>query len=94
MTVAKGSPPSGTGDLSSPPSGMGDLSSPPSGIGDRIRFWLSCLGPLVLLLPKVKIIWLSNISILSVPDESYPRNVSCALNLYLMKVIPETCRAH
>ena len=26
---------------------------PPSGIDDRSRFWLSCLGPLVLLLPKL-----------------------------------------
>jgi len=25
--------------------------------------------------------WLSNLSILSVPDEGYSRNVSCALNL-------------
>jgi len=28
-----------------------------------------------------KIIWLSNILVLSVPDESYSRNASCALNL-------------
>ena len=33
---------------------------------------------------------------LSVPDEGYRRNVSCALRFwaYLMKVIPEMCRAH
>jgi hypothetical protein len=31
-------------------------------------FWLSCLGPLVLLLPKPEVIWLSNLSILSVPE--------------------------
>ena len=27
------------------------------------------------------IIWLSNLSTLSVPDEGYSRNASCALNL-------------
>ena len=37
-------------------------------------FWLSRLGPLVLLLPKLKIL-LSNLSILGIPDEGYPRNV-------------------
>jgi len=45
-------------------------------MGDLSRFWLSCLGPLVLLLPK-----LSKRTILSVPDEGYSRNASCALNL-------------
>jgi hypothetical protein len=30
--------------------------------------------------PKNKIIWLSNLSILSVADEDYPRNVSCPLH--------------
>ena len=35
------------------------------------RFLLSCLGPLVLVLSKLQIIWLSNLSILSVPDECY-----------------------
>jgi len=39
---------------------------------------------LVLLLPKLKIIWLSNLSILSVPDEGYSRNVLCALNFMSM----------
>ena len=33
------------------------------------NFWLSCLGPLILLLPKLEIIWLCNLSILNVPDE-------------------------
>jgi hypothetical protein len=47
-------------------------------IGVLSRFWLFCLGPLVLLLP---IIWLSGLSILSVPDEGYSRNALCALNL-------------
>ena len=47
-----------------------------SGIGDLGRFWRSCLGPLVYLLPTI--IWLS---ILSVPDEDYSRNVLCTLNL-------------
>ena len=42
---------------------------------------LSCLGPLVLLILKLYIIWLSNILALSVPDEGYSRNASCALNL-------------
>ena len=41
-----------------------------SGICDLCRFWLSCLGPLVLLLPI-----LSNLSMLSVPDEGYSSNV-------------------
>ena len=39
------------------------------------------LDILVLLLPKLKTFWLSNISILSVPDANYSRNVQCALNL-------------
>ena len=52
-----------------------------SGIGDHNRFWRSCLGPLVSLLPKLEIIWLSNLSNLGVPEEDYSRNVSCALNL-------------
>ena len=30
---------------------------------------------------KLLIIWLSNQSILSIPDEGYSRNTSCALNL-------------
>ena len=47
----------------------------------RSRLWLSCLGPWVLLLPNILIIWLSNLLILSVPDEGYSRNVPCALNL-------------
>jgi len=33
----------------------------------------------VLLLPKI--IWVSNLWILSVPDEDYSRNASCALHL-------------
>jgi hypothetical protein len=36
---------------------------------------------LVLLLPKFQIIWLFNLSILSVPNEGSSRNASCALNL-------------
>ena len=56
-----------------------------------VRFWLSCLGPLVLfwlsclcpmlLLRKFQIIWRSNLPILNVPDEGYSRDASCALNL-------------
>jgi hypothetical protein len=52
-----------------------------SGICALSRFWLSGLSPLVLLLPKRLITWLSNLSILSVPDEGYSRNACCALNL-------------
>jgi hypothetical protein len=33
------------------------------------------------MLPNIWIIWLSNLSILSVPDKGYSRNVSCTLNL-------------
>jgi hypothetical protein len=50
-------------------------------ICDLSRFWLYCFGRLVLLLPKLWIIWLSHLSILSVPDEVYSRNASCTLNL-------------
>jgi len=53
----------------------------PTGIGDLSPFWLSCLSPLVLLLPKLTIIWLSYLSILIIPDEGFSRNASCALNL-------------
>ena len=38
--------------------------------------------PIGLLAPKAfEIIWFSNLSTLSVPDEGYSRNASCALNL-------------
>ena len=49
------------------------------------------IGPLVLLLPKILIIWLSNLLILSVPDEGYSRNVSCTLNLLSMKCGQNMC---
>ena len=53
-------------------------------LSDLSRFWLSCLGPLVVLLPSTfKIIWLFSLSILSVPDEGYCRNMLCALNLII-----------
>jgi hypothetical protein len=45
------------------------------------HYWRYCLGPLVYLLPKHKIIWFSNLSTLSVPDEGCSKNTSCALNL-------------
>jgi predicted neutral ceramidase superfamily lipid hydrolase len=46
------------------------------------HFYFSYLGPLVYLLAIFfLIIWLSNLSILSVPDEGYSRNALCALNL-------------
>jgi hypothetical protein len=38
--------------------------------------------PFGFIAPKhIYIVWLSNVSILSVPDEGYSRNVPCALNL-------------
>ena len=46
--------------------------------GDICRFWLFSLGPFVSMLRKTDIIWFSNLS----------------TRTYLMKVIPETCRAH
>ena len=55
--------------------------SPHTDISDHYRCWLSCLVPLVLLLQNLYIIWLSNLPVLSVPDEAYSRNASCALNL-------------
>ena len=48
--------------------------------------WLSCLGSLVFMLPKI--VWLSNLFALSVPDEVYSRNASCSLNLI------SRCRVH
>ena len=54
-------------------------------LSDLSRFWLSCLGPLAFLHPKIlklygfQIFWL-----LSVPDTGYSRNVSCRLNLIYM----------
>jgi hypothetical protein len=55
---------------------------------DLSQVWLSWLGPLALLLPKLLIIWLSNYSFMSVPDDVYyvPDDVyygnkSCASNL-------------
>ena len=54
---------------------------PPSGMGNLSQLWLSCLGPLGLMLPKILIAWLSNLSILSIHDEGYSRNVSYALIL-------------
>jgi hypothetical protein len=45
------------------------------------RLWLCCLGHLVLLLRKH--IWLSNLSILSVPYEGYSRNAPCAIMWFL-----------
>jgi len=42
---------------------------------------LLCLSPLVLLLPKLYIIWFSNLSISSVLGDDYSRNALCILNL-------------
>jgi len=53
----------------------------PSGIGCHGRFWLSYLGPLVLLVPNTfNLFGFSKLSILIVPCEDYSRNASCALN--------------
>ena len=52
--------------------------SPPSGIADLSRFWLSCLGLLVYLLPKtIKFV----LAFKYFDYERYSRNVSCVLNL-------------
>jgi hypothetical protein len=45
------------------------------------RLWLCWLGSLVLL-PR-KHIWFSNLSMLSVPDEGYSRNLPCTIMWYL-----------
>ena len=46
--------------------------SPPSVIGDLRWFWLYYLGSLVYLVSNsFKLFWLSNLLILSVPDEGY-----------------------
>ena len=50
-------------------------------VGDLNQCLLSCLGPLVLLLPKLCIIYLFCVLILSVPDEGYSKNALGALNL-------------
>ena len=51
-------------------------------IGVFNRIWLSCLGPLVLLLPKIsKINWLYKLLAMNVADECYSRSSSSTLNL-------------
>ena len=48
-------------------------------------FGLSCLGPLVFLVPKTFIYQDSNLLILSVPDEGYFRNPVCTrLDIYVL----------
>jgi hypothetical protein len=47
------------------------------------RLRLSLINPLVVLIPQLWIIWLSNLSILSVTCECNSTNASCALNLIL-----------
>jgi len=44
----------------------------------QIRLWLSCLGPLVLLIPKIKLF-------------GFPIS---RFWVYLMKDVTETCRVH
>jgi hypothetical protein len=46
-----------------------------------IRFWLSCLGPMVLLFPKLLNYLASHSCAFKLLDEGYFRNGSCALNL-------------
>jgi hypothetical protein len=55
-------------------------------LGDLSCFWLSCLCHFIVLLPKLQIIWLSKLSILSAPDEGCSINASSALNLISMVV--------
>ena len=47
------------------------------------RFWLSWLDPLILILVLLTLymIWFSNLSMWSVPDEGYTNNASCALSM-------------
>ena len=52
----------------------------PSDRGNSIRFWISCLGPLVSMHPELYIIRVSNRLIMNVPDEGYSRYESCALD--------------
>jgi hypothetical protein len=50
--------------------------------------------PFVLWLPKLQIIWLSDLSILSIPDAGFSRNASYALNLiftFLLKTYLAMC---
>ena len=65
--------------------------STPSDMGDLSRFWRSCLG----LAPKsFKIILLTKLSPLSVPDEGYCRKTLCALYLrfyFPLQQILNTC---
>ena len=69
--------------FSVPRSAKVNKASPPSEIGNYSRVCLSCLWPLAFLLPQsfIYIIWLSNMFIVRVPDESYPIFTPCALNL-------------
>jgi hypothetical protein len=53
---------------------------PSSGIGNCGRFWLVVPFGYVAL-KYIKIIWLSNLSILGVPHEGYSKNASYGLNL-------------
>jgi hypothetical protein len=58
--------------------------SPPSGVGDRSLVWLCCFRPFGCIAPKhFSIIWLSNLSILSVPDEGYSINASTQYQILL-----------
>lgn len=51
---------------------------------EKQRYWLSCLGPLVTLLPK-------NYLSLNMPDEGYSRSASYSQNLIDILYIKYTC---
>lgn len=57
------------------------MCSPPAGTGDLGNFLAILIRILGFIAPNTKIIWLSNFSIFSEPDESCFRNELCALHL-------------
>jgi hypothetical protein len=64
----------------------------PSDIGDLSWFWLFCLGPFALLLPKLWVIWLSNLSILS--DFDCRLKAQQSLCLYVVLTMPTLNKAY
>jgi len=60
-----------------------------NGRDEHSRIWLSFSDQLVLLIPKLYIIWVSNLSILNVPDEGYSRNgaLRTKFDIYVFMVI-------
>ena len=55
--------------------------------GNLSQLWLSCLGPLLYLLPKTLKLLGSSVLTMNVPD-GYYRNVSCTLNSVSTFVFP------